>query len=155
MLKNLNFLSKIGIKPFSWLLTNSYYKLNTQFKFFTLGTKNLSIANKSAAILKHDKLQSPLQRHQVFQIIVQNEKNNMGFLILFFESEVKGMIFVGCCQHLWSCRCSNKLKHTSALWRPPLPKNSSGWWCWLKSSSRIWREICMAFHRQGTRNFIF
>ena len=46
-----------------------------------------------------------------------------------------------CCQHLWS-RCSNKLKNTSALWRPPLPKNR-WWWKSSSSSSWIWRVVMM------------
>ena len=51
-------------------------------------------------------------------------------------------MIVGCCQHLWS-RCSNKLKHTSALWRPPLPKNRWWWWKSSSSSSWIWRVVMM------------
>ena len=47
-----------------------------------------------------------------------------------------------CCQHLWS-RCSNKLKNTSALWRPPLPKNRWWWWKSSSSSSWIWRVVMM------------
>ena len=47
-----------------------------------------------------------------------------------------------CCQHLWS-RCSNKLKNTSALWRPPLPKNRWWWKSSSSSSSWIWRVVMM------------